>query len=313
MVAMRKALEISARIHWRQNLLLTITVVSGLWVGFLPAANAQATSDSNSLPRVASINLCADQMLLALAEPGQILSLTNLSHQPEASFYIERALSYPVNTGTVEEILTLHPDIVLAGQFTNSYTLQLLKALGIRVETIKIANSMQSVLANLDNVSAWVQQEARGKQITDTMKQGLAALPKPQHPRPRAAIYDPRGYTVGRDSLRGEMLELAGWHNVASEKGIESYGTLALETVLKLDPDILVESPYSAGTWSRAQAQNSHPALLKRGLRATVITIPSAQTICGGPWSLGVVERLLEARQVLESAATKPHENKSKE
>lgn len=251
---------------------------------------------ADTLPRVASINVCADQLLIELADPEQILSLTNLSQDPAASFHVERAKQYPINKGIVEEILPQQPDIVLAGPFTSRYTLQLLQNIGIRVETVSIANSMEAVIANLENVAGWIGQKERGQEITDVLRQGLAALPEPEHPLPRAAIYDPRGYTVGRASLRGEMLELAGWQNVASEKGIESYGTLELETILKLAPDVLIQSPYSADTWSRAQALNSHPALRTRGLKAPLIVIPSAQTICGGPWSLGVVHQLQDAR-----------------
>lgn len=255
------------------------------------------------LPKVTSINLCTDQLMLELADPEQILSLTNLSQDPAASVHVKKAKQYPINTGIVEEILPQQPDFVLAGPFTSRYTLQLLQAVGIRVETVSIANSMEDVITNIENVAGWLGQEERGQQMTDAIRQGLATLPKPPHPWPRAAIYDPRGYTAGRASLRGEMLELTGWQNVASEKGIESYGTLSLETILKLEPDVLVKSPFSADTWSRAQAQNSHPALRKRGLKAPVITIHSSQTICGGPWSMAVIHQLQDARLKLFKAA----------
>ena len=46
----------------------------------VPAANAAPVT-------VASINLCADQLVLLLADDEQILSLSNLSHRSAGSYY----------------------------------------------------------------------------------------------------------------------------------------------------------------------------------------------------------------------------------
>ena len=259
------------------------------------------TADTDK-PRVVSINLCADQLLLALADDAQILSLTNLSHDPAGSVHYRKARLFPTNTGIIEEVLPYNPDVVIAGQFTSRYTLQLLEAVGLRIELIPIASSIDVMLANIEKVAGWLQQQQRGEEIVAGLRQRLDALPEPPSTPPLAAIYDPNGYTVGEASLRGEALKIAGWHNVATDRGISSYGQLPLETLLKLAPDALVESPYSAGTWSRAQAMNSHPALSWRGLDTRVISIPSSHTICGGPWTLDVIDHLLQARMNIGNA-----------
>ena len=261
-----------------------------------PVAASNLTSIAAETPRVVSINLCADQLILELADATQILSLTNLSHQSVASVYFEKARQYPVNKGAAEEVFALKPDLVIAGQYSNSYTLRLLQAANVRVETLPIANSVEDVFKNLQRVAGWLGQDQRGQELTANLRERLDLLATPQQPRPRAAIYDPNGYTVGKDTLRGHILDLAGWHNVALDRGIDNYGSLPLETLLKLDPQILLASPYSQGTWSRAQALNAHPALHLGGLQASVVQVPSSQTICGGPWTLDVIERLLELR-----------------
>lgn len=261
-----------------------------------PVAASNLTSIAAETPRVVSINLCADQLILELADATQILSLTNLSHQSVASVYFEKARQYPVNKGAAEEVFALKPDLVIAGQYSNSYTLRLLQAANVRVETLPIANSLEDVFKNLQRVAGWLGQDQRGQELTANLRERLDLLATPQQPRPRAAIYDPNGYTVGKDTLRGHILDLAGWHNVALDRGIDNYGSLPLETLLKLDPQILLASPYSQGTWSRAQALNAHPALHLGGLQASVVQVPSSQTICGGPWTLDVIERLLELR-----------------
>ena len=263
---------------------------------FVSAARLDPVSADDKLPRLVSINLCADQLLMSFADDEQILSLSNLSHDAAGSYHVEKALQFPINKGEVEQVLPLQPDLVIAGQYTDRYTVNLLKSVGLRVEQLPIANSMEELFKNFEMVAQWTGHPSRGQATIDQFKSRLAALSQSEEPRPRVAIYDPNGYTVGAASLRGEALELAGWHNVATDLGIDGYGSMALETLINLDPDALVESPYSAETWSRAQAHNAHPAIKQRGLKARVISIPSAQTICGGPWTIDVIERLERER-----------------
>ena len=66
-------------------------------------------------PAVASINLCADQLVLALADPEQILTVSWLSADPEESLFATAAARHPLNYGTAEELLRFHPDVVIAG------------------------------------------------------------------------------------------------------------------------------------------------------------------------------------------------------
>lgn len=291
----------SLRVRYRRvNIAMTGFLI---WAGLIvqaPASEYTNTStNARNLPRVASINVCADQLILALAKPEQILSLTNLSLDPAASVHYDSAQDYPSNKGLVEELLPLKPDLVIAGQYTNSNTLSLLKTTNLRFEILPIPDSLDAVFENITTVARWLGRKAAGEEILASLKARLAALPEAGESPPRAAIYDPNGYTVGRNSMRGQMLELAGWRNVATERGIESYGSLPLETLLKLAPDALISSPYSAGTWSRAQALNSHPALTARGLDSKVINVPSAMTICSGPWTMDVIEELVAARKSL--------------
>ena len=94
----------------------------------------------------------------------------------------------------------------------------------------------------------------------------------------------------------------AGWHNVAVDKGIESYGVLALEDMIQLAPQALIESPYSRGTYSRGQMLADHPALRQAGLDPMIISLPSNWTICAGPWLIDVIEQLVDARERLNAA-----------
>ena len=270
-------------------------------VFFLPAYVV-----SNDKVRVASINLCADQLALLLADTDQILSLSNLSHQEAGSYYYEKARSYPVNEGHAEQILNLQPDIVIAGQYSSPHTVALLKDTGLQIHTLPLANTIEAVFENIQSVALWVGHAERGEVVVAELRDRLARIShsdalqadvlQAEGVRPMAAVFDPNGYTSGATTLRGQMMEIAGFRNAASEAGIERYGNLSLERLINLNPDALIESPYSPGTWSRAQAMSQHPALTSAGINPQIIHIPSRMTVCGGPWTLSVIEQLHAAR-----------------
>ncbi|OED43483.1 hypothetical protein AB833_03620 [Chromatiales bacterium (ex Bugula neritina AB1)] len=278
-------------------LLCTVPVFAGEPHAALAHAS---TAKAPTLPRVVSINLCADQLLLALADDRQIAALTNLSHQKAASWFYREARRYPFTRGKAGEVIVLKPDLVLAGQYSSRYTLSALKSAGLRVEKLPIANSVEAMLKNIEQTAQWLGQPDRGAEMVTALNKRLAAIKAPLAAPLRAAVYDPNGYTVGDQSLRGDVLRRSGWHNVANDAGISSFGVLSLETLLRLQPDVLVESAYSAGTYSRAQQLNQHPALTQSKLAPEIISVPSSQTICGGPWTVDLIEHLSAERIKLQ-------------
>ena len=229
--------------------------------------------------------------------------MSNLSHQEAGSYYFERAREYPVNEGNAEQILNLQPDVVIAGQYSSPHTLALLREVGLQVHILPIANSIEQMFENIESVSRWVGQEERGRGTVAYLKEKLSWRVAVEGDRLMAAAFDPNGYTSGASSLRGEVIELAGFRNAASEAGIESYGKLSLEALINLNPDALIESPYSPGTWSRAQAMSQHPALRSAGIDPQIIPVPSRMMVCAGPWTLDVIEQLDIARIELMSAS----------
>src|SRR5690606_25370649 len=62
--------------------------------------------------RVMSLDYCADQYVLALADPGQILALSR-DAESERSYHAAAARGYPKTGGDAEEIVTAGPDLVV--------------------------------------------------------------------------------------------------------------------------------------------------------------------------------------------------------
>ena len=279
--------------------------VRGL-IGALSMVVCVAVEASDDLPGVVSINLCADQLLLELAAPEQVRSLSKLAADPAASHHVARAAGVPTNDGGAESVLALDADVVIVGEYSDRYTVRLLETRGQDVRTLPLADSVGDVLDNLRLVGDWIGRSAEARELVASLEARLEAVAASNAADasarpPAAAVYDPNGYTVGPETLRGEMLARAGFANVAEAAGIAGYGSLSLESVLRRAPDVLIDSPFSPGTWSRAQALSLHPALRSRGLRPEVITHASADTICGGPWTVALIERLAKERRAIEA------------
>src|SRR5665647_3724329 len=69
------------------------------------------------LPRIVSMNVCTDQLLLPLADPAQILGLSRFARDGWQSWAAEQARRYPTLSGGTEDVLELKPDVVVASSF----------------------------------------------------------------------------------------------------------------------------------------------------------------------------------------------------
>ncbi|MBK9079818.1 MAG: hypothetical protein IPL91_12170 [Hyphomicrobium sp.] len=95
------------------------------------AAFVLASAEAAEPPRrIVSLNLCTDQLLLDLVEPERIAGVSYLATDPTLSADAVRLEPFKKLKGTAEEVLALHPDLVIAGEYTTGATVDLLRRLG---------------------------------------------------------------------------------------------------------------------------------------------------------------------------------------
>lgn len=250
--------------------------------------------------RVVSINLCSDQLLLMLAKPEQIVSVSRLSLEPNSSFMAEHAAHYPVNDANIEQLLGFNPDLVLASEFSPHPVIRIMQHLGYRVETLPLSSNLEDIRNNIRFTAALLGVADKGELLVAEMDRRLRLVASTKaETQPLALFYQPRGYTSGRETLQHEALLLAGWRNLSAEHGIRGYGAIDLETLLLAKPQQLFSSAYAPGTDSLAQRQMHHPALNWILQGRPIINIPYKYWICGGPMIADAVEALAQARLAL--------------
>jgi iron complex transport system substrate-binding protein len=241
-----------------------------------------------------SINLCTDQLALMLAGDGQLISVSKLAQDPRSSSMAQAAQALPTNGSGAEEVFLLQPDLVLAGTFTAAATVQMLRDLGIRVEVFAPATSLADVPARTAQMGKALGREAEARVMIDRFNMELDQLRQPGPSRPRAALFYVNSYTMGAKTLAGDILNAAGFRNVAAEAGLPFGGTLALEQMVMLDPDVIIQGRDYPGQ-ARAEDPLDHPALSRmRGKLAGQLT--DRDWICGTPQTLNAVRAMRDLR-----------------
>lgn len=271
-----------------------MTVVARI-SGILLAVLATESQVAAAPQRVVSMNLCTDQLAMMLAAPGQLISVSYLARDPEASAMASEAQAFPVNHGLAEEIFLLKPDLVIAGQYTTQATVSMLKRLGIPVAVMAPADSLEDVRDRMTEMGAHLGHPEKAIALVAEFDEDLGRLAQDAEEGPRAAIYAAHGYTSGPESLSGDILNAAGLRNVAEEAGLDRGGMLALERLVMLAPDLVVLSQRRDGN-SRAEEILNHPALSALLKEAGVAPLTDRDWVCGTPHVLRAIAGLADER-----------------
>ena len=282
------------------GLRLGLALVAGLWsasalpLAASPAAAGLPVAAPPAPKRVVSMNLCTDQLALMLAAPGQMVSVGALAANMRSSAMAEEARKLTLNHGLAEEIFLMKPDLVITGTFSNRASADMLRRLGVRVETLQPAYSLADVSIRLRQVGALLGREAEAEAAATQFEADLAALAH-DGPRPRAAMYSANGYSSGPESLSGQILDAAGLDNIAGELGITIGGRVALEQLVMSRPDLVV-LPTTRPTNSRAEEILHHPVIDELTDAAGIAPMTDQDWVCGTPHVLNAIRGLAAAR-----------------
>ncbi len=248
--------------------------------------------------RIVSANLCADQLLLAFADPDQIASLSPLATDVQLSYLADAATSYPRNRGSGEDIVRLDADLVLTGPYDSRMTRALLAARNVPFEIVSPWSDFDTGEASLrqlatrlghperaDGLIAQIE-AARGRARNLVSKKGSA---------PTALSLHRRGY-VFHAGLTGAIVADAGLGDAATKIGLQGAGFVSLEALVAAHPDYLIVSDADGGSETGAEDQGQaflqHPALQQIWPRARRLVVPDRLNLCEGPATPALIDTL---------------------
>jgi iron complex transport system substrate-binding protein len=231
--------------------------------------------------RIVSLNLCTDQLLMALVPADHIVSITWLSRTEGDPALLPLARKLPVNHGSAEEVLALRPDLVIAGRFTTSTTRALLKRVGVPLLEVDVASDWDAVRRTTREVAAAIGATARGEALLQEMDAKLHQLSQRRAMPVRAIGWSGAGDDVpGADTLFNTILETAGGINLAARAA--GMGNFDLEQLLHARPQVLLRGAAYAAKPALRNEVARHRVL--RGMPDLVtIEYPEAVYGCGVP------------------------------
>jgi iron complex transport system substrate-binding protein len=252
-----------------------VALCIALWV-----APAQAETAPK---RVASFNLCADQLVVALADPEQIAGLSPYATDAGLSVVAEKAKAFRKADWQAESTLLLNPDLVLVGPNDRSVTRRMLTAQGLRVVETGFVSDLDSARVQIREMAALLGHPERGERLIADLESARARLSAAAGRTERTGLVVERGgYTQGPASLAATLLAEAGIKSPAGAPA--GYGGfIPLEKLLVLRPDLVfLKDPPNAAT-DQGALFLLHPALRDLFPPQRRVALPTRYTMCGGP------------------------------
>ncbi|MEL6859611.1 MAG: ABC transporter substrate-binding protein [Pseudomonadota bacterium] len=255
-------------------------------------APVSASSDERPM-RIVSLDFCADNYVLKLADREQILAISP-DAEKDFTYMRDAATGIPTVRAIAEDVLILKPDLVVRSYGGGPNAAAFLERAGIPVLQVGWASTIAgeevgSVSHLVQNMADGLGQSARGKALVADFRKRLDALER-RAPGSVALYMSAAGVTSGPGSMAHEMLSAAGLSNFQDGPGWRS---LPLERLAYQQPDVVAASFFNTSAPSRdAWSAARHPVARAQLNGPDVVFLDGAWTACGGWYVLDAVEAL---------------------
>ena len=273
-------------------------VMAGLAALVLGAcSSAPAQPASPAAPRLVSLNPCSDAILAEVADFSQVLALSHYSRDPaSSSMDVAMARRFPSVSGSVEEVLALQPDVVVASTFLSPATVNAFRRLGIPLIQLPIATNVAESRAQVAMLARLAGHEARGAALNARIDAALVRAAPPANTAPvPAVVWESGGIVPGNETLIAELLGRTGFANFSAARGMKQADVLPLELLLADPPRVILTA---GNSYSNEDRMLAHPALdtLRSSWRAR---LDPSLLWCGGPTIIRAAGRLAQVRRSL--------------
>ena len=237
--------------------------------------------------RIVSLDYCADQFVLGLADRERILALS-----PDAGkdFSYLRAEAAGLSTvrPRAEDVLALEPDLVVRNYGGGPRAPAFFERAGVPVLQIDFAPDIDAVRDRIRQAAAALEAPERGE--------GLIADMDARLERARAAAPDadtlylaPSGVAAGSGTFVDHLIAAAGLDNFSDESGWRS---IPLERLVYETPDVYAVPRFERTNHNMVWTPFRHPLAVRRVQAGPTMPIDGATTSCGAWFLADAVEAL---------------------
>lgn len=261
-------------------------IIAAMAIACASAANAEPR-------RIVSLDYCADQFVLALADRSQIAALS-VGAQREDSYFRERARGVRQTRASLEDVLSLHPDLIVRSWGGSWDAEQVYARFDVPVLQVGDTTDFSAARADLLDAAQRLGHPDRGAALAHDLDTRLARLNA--HRSNAAVMYLSAGGAVaGRGTMIDAVISAAGGRNVRTES---SWQVLPLERLVQTPPALIALGFFDTGRERvNAWSPSHHPALRRALANARTVSLPPATVACEGWYAIDAAELIAAALQ----------------
>ena len=261
-------------------------------------ASAGGDSDPRAA-RIVSLDYCADQFVLGLAERDRILALS-----PDAgkdfSYLRAEAVGLPTVRPRAEDVLALEPDLVVRSYGGGPRAGVFFQRSGVPVLQIDYAPDVDAVRDRIRQAALALGVPGRGEALIGGMDARLAQARA--RTRDASTLYlAPSGVAAGSGTFVDHLIAEAGLENFDDRIGWRS---IPLERLAYETPDVYAVPVFEHINHNVLWTPFRHPVALRRVQAGRAVSLDGATTSCGAWFLADAVEAL--AAGVVSGGAGSP-------
>ncbi|MDX9840171.1 MAG: helical backbone metal receptor [Desulfobulbus sp.] len=240
-------------------------VVSLLLCAVLWTLPAGATGTQEVPMRIVSLSPLLTENVFLLGAGERMVGNTSYCTKPEAAKAVAKVGS--VMELSIERIIGLRPDLVLAINLSPPQQVAQLERLGLRVRTFHQPESFAEMCDQFLELGALLGREQRAREIVDEATRRAEAVRRATADLPRRKVFLQVGanplFSSVQDSFTHEYMVLGGGENIAGDR---RSGAMTTEQVLALDPEVIIIAVMGSedgigggekGKWERYRAMRA--------------------------------------------------------
>ena len=252
--------------------------------------------------RLHTLSLGHDEIVVALVGAKTLVGIGSFTANETYSNVALAVADLPKVRRDPEEVVALDPDLVIASKFTQQDLVDSIRGAGITVVRTALERSAEGHETNIRVLAYMLGAEAaaevliadiRGRIEFIQEKTGGVAVGE----RPTVlsiARFSDSISAAGGDSTEGGIIEQAGGVNAAAAAGFEGNQTISLESIVAMNPDLIVITQPDPGASELRDELLGEPAL------AGVPAIADGRVVIGDPrffttlshWNVRGIEEL---------------------
>ncbi len=195
--------------------------------------------------RIVSLAPSNTEVLFAAGAGDQVVGVTKYCNYPPEAQTREQVGGFSADTISVETIVALEPDLVLAIGESQRPVIEALEQVGIPVVALT-ANTFDDVYANIEQVGQLTGHQEQATQVVmemqkrvDTVTTVVTAIPPEERLPVFWEVWDEPLMTAGPSTFVGQAIELAGGVNIFADV-TEDYPQVSAEEVVKRNPAVIL-------------------------------------------------------------------------